>query len=166
MTLVAIVTSGCITKNFKCWQLGSIAWNTGRRAGKRQVWQKGTSNQGHECFLLCQAWIGNSGGNQWHGYIKCLLSSSQIIETEGGKKLFSIFLIPISRKKKKGHVSIWNWFLMISFCILDKLEVHMCLAGELHLASLDMVLFFRTWLFWVPDHLHLVLLCWFWSLMH
>jgi len=40
MTLVAIVTSGRIIKNFKCWQLGSIAWNTGRRAGKRQAWEK------------------------------------------------------------------------------------------------------------------------------
>lgn len=156
MTLVAIVTSGCIIKNFKCWQLGSIAWNTGRRAGNRQVWQKCTKQSGAWALSV----VPSLDREQWRKpmawiYQVSFLVFSQIIETEGGNVVFhlsysSLFL----EKKKKGIMSIWNWILIISFFILDKLEVHVCLARESCLASLDMVLFFRTGLFWVTDCLH------------
>ena len=57
-------------------------------------------------------------------YQVAFLFTSQIIETEGGKNVlqlsyFSLFLI-----RKRGSVPIWNWLPMISFHILDKLEVH------------------------------------------
>lgn len=51
---------------------------------------------------------------------------------------------------------IWNQLLMISFHVLGKLEVHV--AGEPDLASLKIVVFVGTWLFWVPDVAVLILI--------
>lgn len=103
MTLVAIVTSGCIIKNFKCWQLGSIAWNTGRRAGKRQVWQKCTKQSGAWVLSV----VPSLDREQWREpmawiYQVSFLVFSQIIETEGGKAVFRLsYFLSFSRKKKR-----------------------------------------------------------------
>lgn len=165
MTLVAIVTSGCIIKNFKCWQLGSIAWNTGTRAGKRQLERRVPRNERAERSLLCQDWLGNNGGNQWHGYIKWLFCLPPGSLKQRGEKTglhpsySSLFLV-----RKKGTVPIWNWLLMVSFCALGRFEVHV--AGWGTTAGLPgNGGVWRNLVILMPSLFALVLLCWFWLLM-
>lgn len=107
MTLVAIVTSGCVIKNFKCWQLGGIAWNTGRRAGKR-LERSVQSTWRAECFLLCQGRL----EEQWRKlmawiYQVAFLFSSQIIEIRGEKYCSLVFLfLPFSSQKEVQHAHL------------------------------------------------------------
>lgn len=170
MTLVAIVTSGCITKNFKCWQLGSIAWDTGRRVGKRQVWQKCTKQSGAWVLSV----VPSLDREQWRKPMEWICQafsvSSQIIETEGGKAVFHLsysYLFLEKKERQHVHLKLVSDDLILHFrqarntCVS---WLYMYIRGTTSGFSGHGVVFQNLVI--LSHQSFALVLCWFWPLMH
>lgn len=165
MILVAIVTSGCIIKNFKCWQLGSVAWNTRRRAGKRQAWEK-CAKQSEGWMLSAvpqlagQTMEETDGMGISSGFSVFLLGHWN----RGGKKCSPAFLfLPFNSHGEGQHTHLKLVPDDLLSCFRQARSACGCLQNYICFFGNGIS---RSLVILCPSLFALVLLCWFWLLLH